>query len=134
MRDQGRLVEWFDEKGYGFIQPNDDSKDRVFLHIKDFAPARSSSYFRLCVGIQRACGCARALSCTASQLFKSITNPKEPYPKSLTEKTEQGQRWSPMQIASVAYIVFLALLVLLGRLSGLVLLLISVMNAASYWF
>ncbi|MEK5789751.1 DUF1294 domain-containing protein, partial [Acinetobacter johnsonii] len=21
MRDQGRLVEWFDEKGYGFIQP-----------------------------------------------------------------------------------------------------------------
>lgn len=37
MRDQGRLVEWFDEKGYGFIQPNDDSKDRVFLHIKDFA-------------------------------------------------------------------------------------------------
>ena len=33
MRDQGRLVEWFDEKGYGFSQPNDDSKDRVFLHI-----------------------------------------------------------------------------------------------------
>jgi Cold shock proteins len=37
MRDQGRLVEWFDDKGYGFIQPNDPAKDRVFLHIKDFA-------------------------------------------------------------------------------------------------
>ena len=37
MRDQGRLVEWFDDKGYGFIQPNDEAKDRVFLHIKDFA-------------------------------------------------------------------------------------------------
>lgn len=37
MRDQGRLVEWFDEQGYGFIQPNDRQKDRVFLHIKDFA-------------------------------------------------------------------------------------------------
>ncbi len=37
MRDQGRLVEWFDEQGYGFIQPNDHQKDRVFLHIKDFA-------------------------------------------------------------------------------------------------
>ena len=37
MRDQGRLIEWFDEKGYGFIQPNDADKDRVFLHIKDFA-------------------------------------------------------------------------------------------------
>ena len=32
MRDQGRLVEWFDDKGYGFIQPNDKHKDRVFLH------------------------------------------------------------------------------------------------------
>lgn len=37
MRDQGRLVEWFDEKGYGFIQPDDAEKERVFLHIKDFA-------------------------------------------------------------------------------------------------
>jgi cold shock CspA family protein len=37
MRDQGRLVEWFDEKGYGFIQPNEPDKGRVFLHIKDFA-------------------------------------------------------------------------------------------------
>ena len=38
MRDQGRLVEWFDDKGYGFIQPNDSSKDRVFLHIKGGYP------------------------------------------------------------------------------------------------
>ena len=37
MRDQGRLVEWFDEKDYGFIQPNEPNKGRVFLHIKDFA-------------------------------------------------------------------------------------------------
>ena len=37
MRDQGRLVEWFDEKGYGFIQPDDMNKERVFLHISDFA-------------------------------------------------------------------------------------------------
>ena len=29
MRDQGRLVEWLDDKGYGFIQPNDLSKPRV---------------------------------------------------------------------------------------------------------
>ncbi|MFW1920139.1 cold-shock protein, partial [Acinetobacter baumannii] len=37
MRDQGRLVEWFDEKCYCFIQPDDAEKERVFLHIKDFA-------------------------------------------------------------------------------------------------
>ncbi len=40
MRDQGRLVEWFDEKGYGFIQPDDAEKERVFciskiLHAPD---------------------------------------------------------------------------------------------------
>jgi cold shock CspA family protein len=34
MRDQGRLVEWFDDKGYGFIQPNDKHKDRVFYISK----------------------------------------------------------------------------------------------------
>ena len=45
MRDQGRLVEWFDEQGYGFIQPSDPAKDRVFLHIKDFA----KPYLRLIV-------------------------------------------------------------------------------------
>ena len=133
MRDQGRLVEWFDDKGYGFIQPNDASKDRVFLHIKDFARQ----------GPRPIVGCAleytvlldgdgrfRAQQVSylkASQTQKSRTQKASP------KKTEP-QRWSPMQIASVAYIVFLALLVLLGRLSGLVLLLISVMNAASYWF
>ena len=37
MRDQGRLIEWFDDKGYGFIQPHDVTKQKVFVHIKDFA-------------------------------------------------------------------------------------------------
>lgn len=37
IREQGRLIEWFDEKGYGFIQPLDAKKQKVFLHIKDFA-------------------------------------------------------------------------------------------------
>lgn len=39
MRVQGRLVEWQDDKGYGFIQPlSDASADKkVFLHIKSFA-------------------------------------------------------------------------------------------------
>ena len=134
MRDQGRLVEWFDEKGYGFIQPNDDSKDRVFLHIKDFArqgprPILGCALeYNVLVDAQGRYRAQQVSYLKASQTQKSRTSKVSP------KKTEQGQRWSPMQIASVAYIVFLALLVLLGRLSGLVLLLISVMNAASYWF
>lgn len=134
MRDQGRLVEWFDEKGYGFIQPNDDSKDRVFLHIKDFArqgprPILGCALeYNVLVDAQGRYRAQQVSYLKASQTQKSRTS------KVSSIKTEQGQRWNPMQIASVAYIVFLALLVLLGRLSGLVLLLISVMNAASYWF
>lgn len=134
MRDQGRLVEWFDEKGYGFIQPNDDSKDRVFLHIKDFArqgprPILGCALeYNVIVDVQGRYRAQQVSYLKASQTQKSRTSKVSP------KKTEQGQRWSPMQIASVAYIVFLALLVLMGRLSGLVLLLISVMNAASYWF
>lgn len=134
MRDQGRLVEWFDEKGYGFIQPNDDSKDRVFLHIKDFArqgprPILGCALeYNVLVDVQGRYRAQQVSYLKASQTQKSRTSKVSP------KKTEQGQRWSPMQIASVAYIVFLALLVLMGRLSGLVLLFISVMNAASYWF
>ena len=133
MRDQGRLVEWFDEKGYGFIQPNDDSKDRVFLHIKDFArqgprPILGCALeYNVIVDVQGRYRAQQVSYLKASQTQKSRTSKVSP------KKTEQGQRWSPMQIASVAYIVFLALLVLMGRLSGLVLLFISVMNAASYW-
>ena len=134
MRDQGRLVEWFDEKGYGFIQPNDDSKDRVFLHIKDFArqgprPILGCALeYNVIVDAQGRYRAQQVSYLKASQTQKSRTS------KVSSIKTQQGQRWSPMQIASVAYIVFLALLVLMGRLSGLVLLFINVMNAASYWF
>ena len=38
MRYQGKLVEWHDDQGYGFIQPaQDDQRDKkIFLHIKSF--------------------------------------------------------------------------------------------------
>ena len=131
MRDQGRLIEWFDDKGYGFIQPNDSSKDRVFLHIKDFARP----------GPRPIVGCAleytvlidsdarfRAQQVTylkASQTQKVANKPKkmtQPQPKLL-----------PMQIASVVYILALVVFSLAGLLSGLVLLLISMVNALTYW-
>ncbi len=35
MRFQGRITEWRDEQGYGFITPNGGG-ERVFLHIKAF--------------------------------------------------------------------------------------------------
>lgn len=35
MRDQGPLTSWHDEKGYGFIEP-EDGGPRAFVHIKAF--------------------------------------------------------------------------------------------------
>ena len=36
MRHQGKISNWKDDKGFGFITPN-DGKDQVFVHIKSFA-------------------------------------------------------------------------------------------------
>ena len=131
MRDQGRLVEWFDDKGYGFIQPNDASKDRVFLHIKDFARQ----------GPRPIVGCAleytvlldgegrfraqQVMYLKASQTQKILPKPKN--------VNVQQQKLKPMQIACVAYILALAVFTLLGLLSGMVLLFISIINALTYW-
>ena len=131
MRDQGRLVEWFDEKGYGFIQPNDASKDRVFLHIKDFARQ----------GPRPIVGCAleytvlldgdgryRAQQVTylkASQTKKNVSKPKL--------SKQPAQKLKPMQIACIGYILALAVFTIAGLLSGMVLLFISIINAITYW-
>lgn len=129
MRDQGRLVEWFDDKGYGFIQPNETNKQRVFLHIKDFARP----------GPRPIVGCAleymvlldgqgrfRAQQVTYLKASQTGQKPKA--------KPTPPQKHSVMQLAGMAYFVALAVLVIAGLLSGLVLLLICLMNAASYWF
>ena len=131
MRDQGRLVEWFDEKGNGFIQPNDASKDRVFLHIKDFARQ----------GPRPIVGCAleytvlldgdgryRAQQVTylkASQTKKNVSKPKL--------SKQPAQKLKPMQIACIGYILALAVFTIAGLLSGMVLLFISIINAITYW-
>lgn len=36
MRFQGRITQWNDERGFGFVEPNGGG-ERVFLHIKAFA-------------------------------------------------------------------------------------------------
>lgn len=129
MRDQGRLVEWFDEKGYGFIQPNDSDKDRVFLHIKDFARPGprpivgcALEYVPLIDGKGR----LRAQQVTylkAAQVKKS--------PTKAIQKPPAKQH--PLSTLSIIYIVLLAALVVLGFLPSIYLLVISVVNLLSYW-
>ncbi|MGE8538808.1 MAG: DUF1294 domain-containing protein [Acinetobacter sp.] len=132
MRDQGRLVEWFDDKGYGFIQPIDPAKDRVFLHIKDFAKQ----------GPRPIVGCAldylvildeRGRYRAQQVMYLKASQTKTSQAKLKPSKPQQAQKLQAMQIACVVYILFLSALTLGGLLSGLVLLLVSLMNALSYW-
>ena len=133
MRDQGRLVEWFDDKGYGFIQPNDSSKDRVFLHIKDFARQ----------GPRPITGCALEYVVQldgqgrykAKQVtyLKASQTQKKSHQQPKPQKNKSANNLQPMQIACVIYIVIIALMTISGVLNSMVLLFISIINALTYW-
>lgn len=134
MRDQGRLVEWFDEKGYGFIQPNDESKGRVFLHIKDFARQ----------GPRPIVGCAleyvvqldgqgryKAIQVT---YLKASQTQKKTHSSTIQPNKQSTSKLQPMQVFAIIYILALAILTVSGFLSGMVLLFISIINVMTYWF
>ena len=133
MRDQGRLVEWLDDKGYGFIQPNDETKGRVFLHIKDFAqkgprPILGCALeYNVQVDANGRYKATQVSYLKASQTQKSGRSTPQ-------DQSKSAQKLQPMQILSIAYIIVLAGLTVFGLLNGMVLLLISLMNVMSYWF
>ncbi|ENU29078.1 hypothetical protein F991_03208 [Acinetobacter sp. CIP-A165] len=130
MRDQGRLVEWFDDKGYGFIQPNDAKKERVFLHIKDFVrtgprPIVGCALDYLVILDER--GRYRAQQVVylkASQVIEHKAAPVRP-------TTATG--WSPMKVGIGVYIVFMVIASFSKLLPPFTLLFVSLMNALSYW-
>ncbi|MCU4538354.1 DUF1294 domain-containing protein [Acinetobacter bereziniae] len=136
MRDQGRLVEWFDDKGYGFIQPNDGLKERVFLHIKDFAQK----------GPRPIVGCALEyvvqLDGQGRYKAKQVTYLKATQTvHAKTNRTSQNKlnaqkasSLQPMQIICIVYIVALAILSISGLLNGMILLFVSIINVMTYWF
>ena len=133
MRDQGRLVEWFDDKGYGFIQPNDESKGRVFLHIKDFArPGPRPITGCALEYIVQLDGQGRYKAKQVTYLKASQTQKKRSIQVNSNAKPKQTTL-QPMQIAAIIYIVVLALLTLTGYLNSMLLLLISIVNAITYW-
>lgn len=133
MRDQGRLVEWFDDKGYGFIQPNDESKGRVFLHIKDFArPGPRPINGCALEYIVQLDGQGRYKAKQVTYLKASQTQKAQPLKQNKNIK-QKPTKLQPMQIAAIIYIVGLALLTFTGYLNSMLLLVISIMNAITYW-
>ncbi|EPF70347.1 DUF1294 domain-containing protein [Acinetobacter rudis] len=134
MRDQGRLVEWHDEKGYGFIQPNDTNKARVFLHIKEFSRPGPRPIVGCALDYQVALdgqGRYRATQVVylkASQTQKNVVNNVKVF------KTKDIQVKSPMVIVIVIYIVVLGVLAAIGRLPALLPMFLILMNVVCYWF
>ena len=133
MRDQGRLVEWFDDKGYGFIQPNDTNKGRVFLHIKDLTKQ----------GPRPIVGCAldykvildeRGRYRAQQVQYMKAAQAASSFAKKTNNIVGMPKKIQPMQILCIGYILLLAGLSVLGWLSGLIVLFISIMNVMSYWF
>jgi uncharacterized membrane protein YsdA (DUF1294 family)/cold shock CspA family protein len=39
MREKGKIIKWNDERGFGFILPNDSQKN-IFVHVKSFSDKR----------------------------------------------------------------------------------------------
>ena len=130
MRDQGRLVEWFDDKGYGFIQPNDMYKERVFIHIKDFArtgprPIVGCALEYLVILDERGRYRAQqAIYLKASQVIEHRAQPT---------KARAVKPWSAMQIGIVIYIVFMVIASFSKLLPPYTLLFVGLMNVLSYW-
>jgi uncharacterized membrane protein YsdA (DUF1294 family)/cold shock CspA family protein len=134
MRDQGRLVDWNDEKGFGFIQPNDSTKGHVFLHIKDFArPGPRPIVGCALEYVIQMDGHGRYRAKQVTYLTASQAKTKKSVPAKQNNKTGSS-KLTTMQMVSVAYIVTLAVFTVLGILSGMVLLFISIINVLTYWF
>lgn len=132
MRDQGRLVEWFDDKGYGFIQPNDGSKDRVFLHIKDFARPGPRPIMGCALEyVVQLDGQGRYKAKQVSYLKASQTQKKSNRDKK--NQVNNQEKLQPMQMACIAYILAVTGLSLAGLLNGMLLLLIGLVNLITYW-
>jgi uncharacterized membrane protein YsdA (DUF1294 family)/cold shock CspA family protein len=131
MRDQGRLIEWFDEKGYGFIQPNDAAQDRVFLHIKDFARPGPRPILGCALEyVTQVDGQGRFRATQVRYLKATQVKGTASAHKVTTQTVSQH----PLNWISIGYIIGLALATLLGVLPNGLLLLIIVMNLLTYWF
>lgn len=135
MRDQGRLVEWFDDRGYGFIQPNDLSKDRVFLHIKNFTRpgprpiVGCALEYTVTIDAQSRYKATEVIYLKVNQIKKVQTFTRHAKKQTLN----RTQYLQPMQILCVVYIIGISLLILFGLLKGYVALFLCLINILTYW-
>jgi uncharacterized membrane protein YsdA (DUF1294 family)/cold shock CspA family protein len=134
MRDQGRLVEWHDEKGYGFIQPNDKSKARVFLHIKDFSRSGPRPIvgcaldYQVSIDGQGRYRATQVVYLKASQMQSHVINHVH------VAQAPQIKTKSAMSMLIVVYIVVVGVLAVIGYLPALLPMFLILINVICYWF
>lgn len=132
-RYQGRLVEWHDEQGYGFIQGISDPKhQRVFLHIKSFQRSGPRP-IQGCVveydlGLDNQ---SRPQAINVSYVKAGQVHAKQNI--SSVSKQNKKVAWHPMYIAMLIYWVALFVLSSFGKLPALSLMIIMLINAYTYW-
>ncbi|TCM70985.1 uncharacterized membrane protein YsdA (DUF1294 family) [Acinetobacter calcoaceticus] len=132
MRDQGRLVEWFDDQGYGFIQPLDTTKSRVFLHVKDFARQGPRPIIGCGLDYQVSVDGKGRYRATEVVYLKAAQTKTKPAP-SQRQAQPQKSALQPMQILISVYIIALGILAVMGMLPNLLMLFLVLINVICYW-
>lgn len=116
MRYQGKIQQWDDAKGYGFIQPNGGGK-RVFLHIKSFASRRRSSA-RLAAGERLLPGDLVTYILGKDAQGRAFASEVRMVGEQLT--VQQGLGWAVTAPVLLAFLLFLGYAVDTGWLSALI--------------
>lgn len=130
-RYQGRLIEWHDDQGYGFIQGITDPKQqRLFLHIKSFKQTGPRP-IQGCVleyelGLDHK---SRPQAIQASYVKAKHVRKAEKLPTPNLQKT----KWHPMYILMIIYWVTLLVLSSYALLPVFSLMIIMLINAYTYW-
>lgn len=131
-RYQGRLIEWHDDKGYGFIQGiTDERHSRVFLHIKSFKRSGprpiEGCVIEYELGVDQQ---SRPQAIHANYVKVQNVNSRTRTP----QQTAQGKfQFQPIYALMVMYWVALFVMLGFGKLPSLTFMMLSLINAYTYW-
>jgi uncharacterized membrane protein YsdA (DUF1294 family)/cold shock CspA family protein len=115
LRYQGRITDWNDERGFGFVVP-DSGGERVFLHIKSFARSGRRPVGHEVVSYEIRHD-DRNRPQTARVYYAQAGHTHSPFAPSRTEATLPGEI-VPATLAAAGFLVFVAVMGLMGRVPG----------------
>lgn len=128
MRLQGRITEWNDERGFGFVVA-DDGADRHFLHISELrgeserpAVGRKVSF----AATRQADGKRRAVEVR----YADVPQPRRQTPRRSGNGRPLG--WAPDILLAIAHLALPAWVVVQGRLPAILLAVMAAMSCIAF--